>query len=110
MPDLGNDPPAVNAPHEAKMIDKDVRMNPQPHLYSGRSRRKPVNEDDLVFAILRAACGRFTLCDHLAIVGDRVNRNCAFVRVEQAAGGMKDFVENYEIAGVEGIEIGLYRV
>lgn len=52
MPDLGNDPPAVNASHEAKMIDKDIRVNSQPHLYSCCGRRKPVDQDDLVFAFL----------------------------------------------------------
>lgn len=110
MPDLGDDPPSLNAPYEAEMINKDIGVNPQPYLYSGSSRRKPVDQDDLVFAILRAACGGFTLFNCLPIVGDRVHRNCAFVRVEQAAGGVKDLVEKHEIAGVKGIEVSLYCV
>lgn len=110
MPDLGDDPPAVNALHEAKMIDEDLRVNPQPDLYGSRIRRKPINQDDFVFALLRAACGRFTLRDHLPIIRDRVDHDCAFVSVEQAAGWMKDLVKKREIAGVKGIEIGLYCV
>jgi hypothetical protein len=45
MPDLGDDPPALDAFHEAEMVDENVGMNPQPDLHGGSGRRKPIDQE-----------------------------------------------------------------